>query len=265
MLPEVSTLTIQNAFKSLGLTEEYGKVYYASLILGPSGASSISKKSNLPRSSTYDVLNLLVKRGLMSVIEDSKSKTFSANTPEVVLNLLRNEKESINNNFNNFEKNIEEIQSLYFSNKANFPKVRFYEGESGLKTALYDCLNTKDIIYGICQGVENKLRTLKDEPKYVLDFLNELRIRKLRVNDLLEDNQANHEYKMKYESKYYQCKLIPQRSKTIDHVDKQIYDNKIAYISHDNKIAIIIEDETLASHEKVIFEDLWNFSNIVKI
>ena len=57
---------LEQDLKNLGLSEKEAIIYLASLELGPSTIQEISKKAQIKRSSTYDMIRFLMERGLMS-------------------------------------------------------------------------------------------------------------------------------------------------------------------------------------------------------
>jgi sugar-specific transcriptional regulator TrmB len=257
MLSRLPTKRINDIFSIINLTEDHAKTYIANLELGAFPASNIARKSKLPRSSTYYLLDDLLKIGLVSLIEGESKKIYSPTRPEVLLNAIGKKEEKIVQVKKNFKSLLPELNNLYLSNQPDFPKVSYFEGESGLKTVLYDCFSSKEV-FAICQ--ENNNRSLSEEPKYILDFVEQVGLRDIMYKELMYDIKANREYKKEFESKKHQILLIPANPQAkFHHFDKQIYQDKVAYISLDNKIGIIIEDASLANAEKTQFEDLWKY------
>ncbi|MBU0976670.1 MAG: helix-turn-helix domain-containing protein [Patescibacteria group bacterium] len=246
--------------KNLEYTEEHALTYLASLRLGSAPASSIAKEAEIARSTTYNLLSDLSKIGLVSIVEGERKKIFTPNPPEIIHELLKQKKLELRDNITKFEDELDELNTLYKSHSPNFPKVSYYEGEKGLKTALYDTLVTDSESLAICQGHESGKKSVMDEPQFLADYMEQERIRKIRLRQLLQDNSVNRDYKKSTESKDNQIILIPPEPIIkIDHVDKCIYANKVSYISHDNMIAVIIEDKSIANAERALFERLWRF------
>jgi len=81
--------------KTFGLSD-YESLAYASLVfIGPSKASEISKKANIPQSKIYDVLNKLIEKEMVDFI-GGRPKEFKALPPEIALrNLLEEKKKEI--------------------------------------------------------------------------------------------------------------------------------------------------------------------------
>lgn len=79
--------TLQKA----GLTEYEAKIYSALLILGPSKASEVNKKSGVPKNKVYEILDVMAKKGLVKVIPKTPKKYFVKGIDS--LKILLNKKE----------------------------------------------------------------------------------------------------------------------------------------------------------------------------
>lgn len=260
MLSQISTNKIRSIFQRLGLDKEHAQTYIASLQLGNTSASKIAKKTGLPRSSTYYLLYDLEKIGLISQIESESKKLFSPNPPDQLQELIASQEIEIEKTKIDL-KSVEGDLSKLFNSKQeeNAPQVSVFHGDSGLKTVLYDCFKA-DIVYAYCQEGVHYSTSLDDEPKYLQDFLKQISHRDISFQEIVYDNSPNQEYKEQFESDKHEIMLIPANKELVDdHVDKQIYLNRVAYISHKNKLGIIIEDKTIAKSEKIQFMDLWQY------
>lgn len=159
---------------------------------------------------------------------------------------------------------IPELLTVYNSHQQVSPKVKSYIGEEGLKTIYYDSLNAKEILC-ICQGSDGNQQALSMDPQYLKDFIEETIIREIPTKEILEDTPTVREYEKRYQSKVHQIFISPKVTKgSFMHVDKNIYGDKVAYISHDNLVGILIEDKTIARYESQQFEILWNFYKLSK-
>lgn len=249
--------SLKNVFEKLNLSPEHALVYWACLESGPSPASVLAKRAKVPRSTCYGLLYDLIKKGLVSSVKEETKKIFSPAPPERLPDLLRKKEKSLEREAAEILNRLPQLRTMFESHKPQFPKVRFYEGAEGLKTVYYDALSASEILV-ICQGSPHTQTSLKDDPSYLKDFIRECALRKIPTRELLEDNPAVREYSKKYGSKTHQIIITPRNPKTRSgHVDKHIYQDKVAYISHDNLVGVIIEDGTLAESERALFEVLW--------
>ena len=79
----------------IGLTEGEAKVYLALIELGASTVGPIVKKARVAYSNVYDVLNRLIKKGIVSYIIKSRTKYFQAASPSNLMNYLDKREEEI--------------------------------------------------------------------------------------------------------------------------------------------------------------------------
>lgn len=253
----MTTKLFESLFPELGLTEEHARVYLAAVENGPSPASLLAKKAKVVRSTCYQLLTDLIEKGLMSAIKEETKKVFTPTSPETVQELLFEKETNLRKQLVELSAEMSKLKTIFESQKPQFPKVSFYEGERGLKMVYYDALSADEILV-VCQGSPQKQTSLADDPAYLKDFIRESIDRQIPTRELLEDNPAVREYQQKYQNKIHQIIITPRNPAiSFGHVDKHIYQGKIAYISHDHLVGVIVEDETLYLAEKAQFEVLW--------
>lgn len=119
----------------VGLNEKQAKVYLACLELGKSKAPEIAKKANLKRTTTYDILDQLVIKGLISYTQQGKAKLFTPEDPEAILHTLESGKQEL-------IKILPKLQNLTIKHNIQ-PRIKFYEGKQGVKQVLLDSLSCK--------------------------------------------------------------------------------------------------------------------------
>jgi len=82
---------IVETLREFGMNDYEARTYSTLVFLGPSKAGEISRESNVPQSKIYEVLDLLVDRQLVEVLE-GRPKEYKAVNPESALeNLVRGE------------------------------------------------------------------------------------------------------------------------------------------------------------------------------
>lgn len=91
--------------ENLGLNEYESKAYTALTLLGPSKAGLLSKESKVPQSKIYSVLEDLIDKQLVEVME-GRPKEFKAIAPEIALKSLLDMQEK---KFFSFKDKIEEV------------------------------------------------------------------------------------------------------------------------------------------------------------
>src|SRR3989338_8148629 len=81
--------------EKLGLTGNEVKVYLALLRLGSVTAGEIIKSTNLHRAGTYDTLERLMEKGLVSYVIRANRKYFEAASPKNFLGVLERKEEEL--------------------------------------------------------------------------------------------------------------------------------------------------------------------------
>jgi HTH-type transcriptional regulator, sugar sensing transcriptional regulator len=117
----------------LGLTEKEARVYLAALELGKSSVQNIAKKADINRATAYVIIDILIKKGLMSSIEESKKQFYYAEPPEKLKLLFEDQEREIIRKLDYLDKLLPELRALNNLMKEK-PTVRYFEGKEGLKS-----------------------------------------------------------------------------------------------------------------------------------
>ena len=241
----------KECLEKFGLSEKESKTYLACLELGDSTASSISIKSNLPRTLVYDILERLINMGLVSYnIKDTK-KYFTASDPEEFNRILKEKSEAI-------DAILPTLKTLQKLEGTNRPKVEIYEGKEGMKTAMNDILRSgaKEFLsYGSSRS------SFEIIPAFMEEWHKERIKKKIKFRALYNNTtQAKAKIRTRTESlRYSEHKLMPialeSPTATI------IYDDKVIFQSWTNEpFAVLIKSRDMAENQKKYFEELWKIA-----
>lgn len=248
-------MSIEQIFQKLNLTTNHSAVYLAALELGPSSIQEIAKKAPVKRSTCYLLTEDLIQKGLMFKTSRGKKNLFGAENPEKIEQLLTELWREAQNDLQEFENLLPQLKFLH-SKKAGKPKIRFYDGTEGIKSIFADTLSASEILV-LCQG--GRKERLSEEPKYLLNYLSEVVAHGIKTREIIEKSPADRQYQQKYSTLKNQILLAPPTNNpNLIHIDKLIYDDKIAFISYEKKLGVVIEDKFLAANERVSFNVLWN-------
>ncbi|MCK4553018.1 hypothetical protein KAT80_02350 [Candidatus Pacearchaeota archaeon] len=234
----------KESLKELGLNDMEIKTYLALLSLGTSSVNNISKKADIIRTTTYDVLNSLVGKGLASYVIKSGVKYYEAAIPEKLISILEEKKKKILKiipNLNHLRESVLEK-----------PRVEIYEGKEGLKTILEDMLKTKK---DICGYTSVKLMELLNYyfPNFILR-----RVKfKIRTKIIMEKSKETKELKKTGTKELREVRFIDEATKF--KLGHYLYGNKVAILiaKKEEPIGILIKNKELSEQEKLIFERVW--------
>ena len=241
--------------EGLGFSTKEIYIYTALLELETATASDISKKTDINRTSCYDVLSALIKRGLISKIVKKKKTYFQATDPRKLINYLDREKEEACNKIEKRKKQVSEImpelRSL-FNPSMNKPKVEYYEGEKGMREAYEDTL-TADKVYYAYANIETMHQGL---PNFFPDYYERRVKAKILGKGIFPKNKITLE-RLKHNKEELRESIVFGDEDITYSPEVIIYNNKILIASWKEKIAIIIESKELANLQKIIYNQLW--------
>ncbi|MBS3170221.1 hypothetical protein J4223_00395 [Candidatus Woesearchaeota archaeon] len=231
----------------LGLTKLEYKTYLILRRLGKSTPGIIIKELQLHRATAYDVLNRLIKKGLVSYITINKKRYFIAEDPSRLLDILTEKESELETEKKKIIKAIEEIQN---SEKIKQPKdiAKILTGKEGVKTLMQDILNTNQNF--LSMGGELKFRDIL--PIYSKHWAKEREHKKI-FGKLISNYKTKDQWKMNH------IRYLPKEYTLPTPII--IYGNKIALVTPDeNFTTILIENEKIAQAYRSHFNILWNIT-----
>lgn len=240
-------MQIKEVLEQLGMHEKKAEVYLACLESGGATAYLIAKKVGLKRPTVYDIINHLMREGLVYKSIRNNIKYYSPADPEKILRMLKEKEISV-------KSVMPELQRIYNSPKQK-PLIRYFEGKEGIKEmyedSLRSCRKGDQILAYVGQDV---LRYL---PGYTEDYV----ARRVEKGIVLRGIYKKDEYILEYIKKNAAQLRI---SKVLDEKDfpvkneTNIYKNKMAIATYGAELfGMIIESEEIASAQKAIFELVW--------
>ncbi len=235
-----------------GLDEKEARVFLAALELGGESVLAIAKKAGINRVATYDALESLISRGLISTFIKGKRTYYTSVEPDQLELILEKEKVELEARHEKLKTLLPDLNSIYnFSNKK--PKVSYYEGKAGLLAIRNTFLKTPDkqlrVIYYYYDL--DKVFTKAERDDYINKRVKVgLEVKSIAV--LGEDSPKVTEKVGNVNRIYLDYKNFPIKS------DITIYGNKIALVSMRELFGIIIENQELADTMKTFFDLAWS-------
>lgn len=248
---------LDQELQNLGLSDKEARVYLASLQLGKSPVQEIAEQAKVNRGTAYDVIESLMKKGLMSSYDQGKKTYFTAESPERLLSVIKIQEQELKEKEKQFSRYLPELRSMYGS-ADNKPKVKYYEGAEGLLSIQEEYLKVKrkEIL-----GISNMDNILKYQPKLDNQYIPR-RIKKGIKGKLIYISKKPIESlktdpRQLRESRYVSYPEFPFEA------DLTIFDNKISLESYkDSLVGIVVEDESIADSMRVLFNYLWNRKSV---
>jgi sugar-specific transcriptional regulator TrmB len=238
---------------SIGYSEKEAKVYISLLQLGPQPASIIAQKSNLNRSSCYHTLQELSKKGLVSTHTQKSIQYYSAASPEKILDNLESEEQKIISKKRKLNQNLNKLNDLKPTNTV-IPKIQFFTGFEGLKTAYQDTLTAETEILSF-GGVE---QMPPEVSQYIFKHYVPERIKRgIKIKIITPDEPKIYEFRNKNHAHLRELKVSPMNLDL--KIEINIYNQKVAFMSYGDGdySGVIIENNKISDALRKIHLLLW--------
>lgn len=236
-------MNIEDALKSIGLHYREIQVYLATLELGESTVTPISKKSGFKRTYCYDILEELKKRKLVDHIEKNGRRHYFAEDPKRI-------EDELKSNLDNFQSSLPELRSIY-NKSPEKPKVRYFEGKEGILEIYKEAQQTEELLaIGSPSAIYEHIGQEFDE------HIKKLLQKKMSIRELITNENKLPEYTKPYKEPLQEARYLPKDIKI--NTDMMIYANKLALISYgENVHAVVIESSGIVDTHKALFEIIW--------
>jgi len=250
--------------KQIGLSPNEAKIYLAVLKLKKGLITPIAQQAGTNRTTTYDILEYLNKKGLVLKYIENNKIGYTTEGPQKLKNWLTNKENQLDKEKEVFKQNFQELKHLFYQ-KENIPKFRYFEGLNSMQDFFNDSLNclSGEIIGFVATSLTKNTATEKHIKKYI-----KIRAKK-KIKGKYFIQESDKESSLKYLKKYYKkyivknpdlikIKILPTKTEKYFINETAIYDNKFA-VSHLAKdfFGVIIEDEAVANTQRMIFNCLW--------
>lgn len=245
---------IIDTLQSVGLSDKEAQIYVSLLELELATVFEISKHSGLNRSSTYVVLESLKKKGLAGTSPDKKVVQYFASSPDSLLHSVKSEAKKQEEASHDVESILPELRALHKDTKHR-PKVKIYEGKSGVQ----------EVFYNLFEGKVSDLKTYANASKMFEFFPDlvlynkkraEMGIKMYAVNPASEEmvkfiKNQKHSLPNKDE-----LLLIPEEKFKFP-VNVGIYGDRVTLISMKGEFGILIENKDVANTLRNTFDLAW--------
>lgn len=234
--------------EKLGLSKKEARLYLVALEAGPSTIANLAQKSGVKRGTIYEFLNTMIDKGLLEVEISGKRKLYKGVNPKKLERIIDRQKDILNS--------IAPELSLLISGSTQKPKIRFYEGKSGVLSAYYEILdipnNSEVLGYGTFEGIYSKFSE-KDINEYI-----KKRIAKgIKERLIMPTDQYADSHIAENKNEFRETILVPKEKFSITN-EINIFENKVAIMSlGDELIGIIMESKQIADTQRSIFNLLW--------
>ncbi|MFA5992708.1 MAG: helix-turn-helix domain-containing protein [Candidatus Pacearchaeota archaeon] len=243
---------IEQLLEKSGLSPGESKVYLALVELGVGSVGPIAAKSRVSMSKVYEILNRLIKKGLVSSIFVERVKKFKAEDPRQLVEYISRKRDELDKTKIDLEKNLVFLNEMIKSSEKS-STTRVYEGFNGMRGVFeksLDELKKGDIMYVL--GISESTETIRNY--FSSYFKRQFKIG-FKVKALFDETA---EYKAKErKNKFTDFRFLPNGSVTpatiVMYKDKTIIEvGNPLYI-----LTILISNKEISDSFRNHFELLW--------
>jgi len=245
---------IHESLKKIGLKNMEIKTYIALLELKEAQTGLICKKTNIASSNIYQIIESLIKKGLVSYKLKNNIKIFMPSNPESLNQIFKEKQEELEKEKERIQKAISNLKKIELEKNA-VEDYKYFEGYAGIKSMLIEVINNLE---------ENETYKShfaeKENYKRLLSFWDELSeqviIKKIKTKLIIpiNDKKRGQELKKRFKS------LTQIKYKKIkNEANFTVTNNMLITYSIKAKPpkAFLIKDKTFAKSFESLFDDIW--------
>lgn len=131
-------MNVQQYLTSFGLTEMQSAIFLKLYELGSQPASVIARHIGHERTSTYKMMNTMVKQGFLRKTKKHGTTYFFANELSVIHDRVREQKYTADMLDRDFDDFAQEVKKLASKQGSFAPKMTLYDGTQGIKNLCND-------------------------------------------------------------------------------------------------------------------------------
>ncbi len=238
---------ISKELEKLNLSKKEAKLYLALLELGEVNLQKIVQKTNLKRTTTYEIIESLKKKNLVYTTKRKKRTFYYAENPKK-LGILLDEKKEI------FNKILPQLLAATNSIDKK-PSIQFFEGINGIKNIYKDTLKYDNTTIQAWLSEDAKFF---DEEYLLDDYIIQRIKKKIFVQAVARNTEIARKLQKKDQQHFRQVKLIDFEDMLFFEVEINLYGgSKIGIMSFQENFGLIIESKKIHNTLKAIFELQW--------
>ncbi len=244
---------IENILGEVGFTKGESAVYLTLLKIGETKVGSIIKSASISRSKVYDILDRLIKKGVVSKIDKNNILYFQALSPKTLFTYLKEKEAQIKKEVETLQKALPTLTSLLPEQSID---IKVYQGVDGFKRVIERTLTElrKGDIYE-AMGVSKTTEFMR---LYALKLYQNQEKIGFKARSIFDKEGA---FKIKErKTKHHEIRVLPKGWHTPALFT--LYQEVIGiHVGNDEQIiSIVIKNKDVAQSFKTTFEAMWKIS-----
>ncbi|MFT4303521.1 MAG: TrmB family transcriptional regulator [Candidatus Woesearchaeota archaeon] len=239
--------------ESLGLSRNEAKTYLTLLKLGSVAAGPLIKELGMHRAAVYNLLDILIDKGLVHYVIQSNRKYFEAETPERLIEIIEQEKQKLNKKEILLKQQIPLLESLRKISKES-QEGTIYKGKKGLKSIFEDVLQYPNKEF-LVMGASGKFKEIFNA--YFIHWQNRRVKSKIKLRIIYSETTRNE----KREKELKLSEIRYTKNTNVTPSTTFIYGDKVAIILwSDIPLAFLMRSDNVSESYRDFFNVLWENS-----
>ncbi len=238
--------------EEIGLTKGETKVYLSLLHLGQTTTGPIIAESKISSSKVYEIIEKLMRKGLVSSVTKNKIKYFQATSPSKIKDYISIQEQKFLAQKEELEIHLPKLMRSYVEHHIK-QNVELFIGTPAIKAMLWDIIedSKKGESYFFFGGSGEKYEEAIE--KLYINYAiyrheKGLEVRGIAHESYKEILRNNKNYSIRFTN-------FPTPSNI------SIFKDKVIIISwSDNPIGILITSESIANQFRAFFDNIWNLA-----
>jgi HTH-type transcriptional regulator, sugar sensing transcriptional regulator len=247
-------MNIREVLRKAGIDGKKADVYLACLETGKATAYAIAKRTGLRRPTVYDIIDRLMKEGLVFKSVAKGTRYYSPADPEALLERIRRQEREI-------ASVMPELQELYNGPKVK-PAIRYFEGKEGIIELYEDSLRSlkkgEEILGYVGEGIILHL------PEYTEDYIKRRVEKGIIFRGIYKQNDELDLYMEHNQAQLRIGVVLPESAFPLGN-EINIYGNKVAVANYGTEMfGMLIESKEFADSQRAVFELAWKGARATK-
>ena len=244
----------EQLLEEIGLTKGEIKVYLSLLKLGETTTGKIIENAEISSGKIYEILDKLLKKGLVGYIIKEKTKYFSASSPNRILDYLHEKEKSIKEKEQEIIKELPLLLNIEKASKKS-DETRLFKGFKGIQTAIFEALNdlkAKDEV--LAMGI---VSYKKEHYNLLWQRWHKERVKKkINCRAIFSDKNTDY-YKVFKKMKIAEVKVLHGVTPSAIDIMKE---SVLIFSYGEEPSCLSIKNKEIAQSFKTFFETLWRIA-----
>jgi len=246
-------MAYEKLLEEIGLTKGEITVYLNLLKLGQTTTGKVVEKAEISSGKIYEILEKLIKKGLVSFIVKEKTRYFTAANPERIFDYIEEREKEHKKQEQELRKALPELKALQMGIERKY-EATIYKGFRGIQTAAYEALREmKPGDEVLAMGLVSR-----KEKAYNLMWRawHQERVKKKIVCKVIFSDRGSEHYAYFKKMRYTQVKVL--EGLTPAAVD--IMANKVMIFTHIEPSCLVVTSNEIRQSFTQFFNTLWKIA-----